>query len=112
MSRLPTDPALEVLRLPLGRRRAGRADLHEPAARLVVVLAVDSEGDPEPALGESRVVEAELDSAGKARQVLLALTTPQGTRAWRTLADLERLRSLFEMLETKETVLRLLDADG
>ena len=26
------------------------------------------------------------------------------------LADLERLRSLFEMLETKETVLRLLDA--
>jgi heat-inducible transcriptional repressor len=26
------------------------------------------------------------------------------------LADLERLRTLFEMLETKETVLRLLDA--
>src|SRR5437764_922951 len=47
-----------------------------------------------------------LESLCAARGKSLAQALEEGT----VRADLERLRSLFEMLETKETVLRLLDA--
>jgi heat-inducible transcriptional repressor len=59
----------------------------------------------------SRVVAAGIASwAGDGESALIVRGQANLLEDVTALADLERLRSLFEMLETKETVLRLLDA--
>src|SRR3954454_17203643 len=60
----------------------------------------------------SRVVSTGLASwaGGDAESALIVRGQANLLEDVTALADLERLRSLFEMLETKETVLRLLDA--
>jgi len=60
----------------------------------------------------SRVVSTGLASwaGGEGESALIVRGQANLLEDVTALADLERLRSLFEMLETKETVLRLLDA--
>src|SRR5581483_11796231 len=60
----------------------------------------------------SRVVEAGIASwaGGDGESALIVRGQAHLLGDVTALADLERLRALFEMLETKETVLRLLDA--
>src|SRR5437868_8909794 len=60
----------------------------------------------------SRIVETGLASwaCGDSESALIVRGQANLLEDVTALADLERLRSLFEMLETKETVLRLLDA--
>src|SRR6266851_4941206 len=88
-----------------------------PGRALVVLVTEDG-------LVENRVIEAQLDeltsrvvssglacwAGGEGASALIVRGQANLLEDVTALADLERLRSLFEMLETKETVLRLLDA--
>src|SRR5947208_397339 len=130
--RLPTEAGLRlfvnglvenrVIEVPLGLPPAALISAGNYLnARLVGRTIEEARTDIEDEVGShkaqldeltSRVVSTGLASwaGGDAESALIVRGQANLLEDVTALADLERLRSLFEMLETKETVLRLLDA--